>query len=458
MNVEQLRKQAKELVKAARAGDADALRRLGGREPILARAQLVVARENGYASWPALVIAAEADADSFVRAATARRRDRADAMLAAQPALERDRWARLVLGRGWDGDPNEPGGPRNWPPLLYACHSVYAPRALVSDLLERGADPNSSHREEWGRNTALLGAAGVLHDPELTGLLLRAGADPDDEESLYHSTETESPGCLRLLLAHGAETRGTNALARSLDFDRIEPVRLLLEHGADPNEFASVAHAVRRRRRPEFIRLLAEFDADLERRGSEGWRGDPEVRTPYQHAVLRNRDDAARALAELGAATEPYPGDDAVAAVGRGERRSSPLPEPLDPDQQEVVVEAALSGHLDLVLELLGPRFEGVAPDGGPRGTLLHWAGWVGAAEIARTLLAEGADPLGESDNEFATPAAWCALGSQHWRLPDHDYVGVMEQLVAAGAELEPRFEEVAHGPLYEWLVSHRSA
>ena len=50
MNVEQLRKQAKELLKGARAGDPEALTRLGGREPILARAKLAVAREHGYAS------------------------------------------------------------------------------------------------------------------------------------------------------------------------------------------------------------------------------------------------------------------------------------------------------------------------------------------------------------------------------------------------------------------------
>src|SRR5581483_6015970 len=61
MNLEQLRKQAKELVRAARAGEPEALERLGGREPILARAQLVLAREHGYASWPALVAAAEAN-------------------------------------------------------------------------------------------------------------------------------------------------------------------------------------------------------------------------------------------------------------------------------------------------------------------------------------------------------------------------------------------------------------
>jgi uncharacterized protein len=49
-NLEQLRKQAKELVKAARAGDEQARARLGPHEPILARAQLVLAREHGYGS------------------------------------------------------------------------------------------------------------------------------------------------------------------------------------------------------------------------------------------------------------------------------------------------------------------------------------------------------------------------------------------------------------------------
>jgi hypothetical protein len=81
MNVEQLRKQAKELVKAGRAGDIRAVARLGRREPILARAQLVIAREQGYSSWAALVVAAEADVESFVRAAVGQRRGRAEMCL-----------------------------------------------------------------------------------------------------------------------------------------------------------------------------------------------------------------------------------------------------------------------------------------------------------------------------------------------------------------------------------------
>ena len=81
MNLEQLRKRAKDLVRAARAGDEDALTRLNGREPTLAHAHLVLAREHGYPSWPALVAAADADAESFVLAGTGRRATRAEAML-----------------------------------------------------------------------------------------------------------------------------------------------------------------------------------------------------------------------------------------------------------------------------------------------------------------------------------------------------------------------------------------
>jgi hypothetical protein len=87
MNLEQLRKQAKELVRAARDGDLGALARLGDLPARLASAQLVLA-------------------------ATSRRRDRAERLLAARPSIGDDRWSALVLGRGWAGDPNEPGGPR----------------------------------------------------------------------------------------------------------------------------------------------------------------------------------------------------------------------------------------------------------------------------------------------------------------------------------------------------------
>jgi ankyrin repeat protein len=461
MNVEQLRKQAKELARAARTGDEEALARVGAQAPdrprvLLADAQLTLAREHGFPSWPALVAAADPSAERFVVAATSGQPDQARAILQASPELERDRWARLVLGRGWDGDANEVGGPCNWPPLHYVCHSCFASVDLARELLARGADPNAYFPNEYGPMSALYGAAGVLHDPELTRVLLETGADPNGEpqrgDALYHSVEAETTDCLRLLLDNGADPRGTSALLHALDYPRLEPVRLLLESGADPNEGASLAHAVRRGRDPEFLRLLAAHGADLDRRGGEWSTPAGQYKTAYQNAVLRGRDDQAAVLAELGAASELEPEDALVGAVMRGERPARVLPAALSPDAQEALATAALDGHVDLVVDLAGPNFFGHA-GGGPPGTLLHHAAWVGNTDVVRRLLARGADATSRSGAQFDTPLAWAVHGSRHNEYHgDRDFVGVADLLLAAGAKLEPHFVDAAGGELAGWL------
>ena len=67
-------------------------------------------------------------------------------------------------------------------------------------------------------------------------------------------------------------------------------------------------------------------------------------------------------------------------------------------------------------------------------------------------LLERGADPVARSGAEFDTPVAWAALGSRWYRIEGRDYVGVVEELLTTGAELEDRFAEVAAGPLADWL------
>jgi ankyrin repeat protein len=386
--------------------------------------------------------------DAFVRAAVTGRRSRAEALLAAEPGLADDAWAALVLGRRWDGDANEPGGPLGWAPLLYACHSRFDTTRVGRELLERGADPNAFFVNEYGQMSALYGAAGVKHDPELTRALLEAGADPDDGESLYHATEAESPECVRILLEHGAEPKGSNALPHALDEERLEHVRLLLEHGAGPDV---VAHAVRRGRGAETIELLAAHGADLDRPGGETWRGNVPLRTPYQHAVLRGKTELAETLARLGASTETDPVDAAVAAIARGERPATALPPTLDPDAQEVLILTALRGGLDRVVEAVGPHFSGVV-GGSPEGTLLHHACWVGSVDVVERLLALGADPAAPSPADFETPLDWAVHASQHHGLSDRDYVGVAERLVAAGAPPVAKYPEAAEGPLGDWL------
>ena len=389
------------------------------------------------------------DAESFVLAATNRQRTRAEAMLAARPQLADDPWAGLVLGRGWLGDPNEPGGPRGWAPLLYVCHSCFPSATLARELLARGADPNATFENEYGHMSALYGAAGVAHDAELTHALLEAGADPDDGESLYHATESRSTACLELLLEHGARTSHTNALAHALDDERFDHVRLLLEAGADPNEHAHVAHAVRRGRGPEYIRLLAEHGADLDRPGGETWRGNVPLRTPYQHARLRARHDVVRTLAELGASTEVDQADAAIESLARGERPTTPLPPHPDVDAQEVIVLAALGGHVDAVVDAVGPGFRGVV-GGSPEGTLVEHAAWVGDAALVERLLALRA--------EHGAALGWTAHGSRNHRAPGRDYVAVAELLVAAGTPLEAGLLDDAEGPLYAWLEARLDA
>ena len=451
MNVEQLRKQAKELVKGARAGDPEALERLGGREPILARAQLVVAREHGYPSWPAVVAAAEASAAEIVRAATSGRKTRAETLLAARPELERDAWVRLVLGRGWDGEANAADGPLECPPLVYACHSCFETAELARELLARDADPNGFFVNEYGRMSALYGAAGVKHDAELTRVLLEAGADPDDGESLYHAAYAERPDCVRVLLEHGASVGGTNALAAAIDADHVEHVRLMLDAGGDPNEGALVVHAVRRGCGAPMLELLAEKGADLERMGGETWRGHVPRRTPYQHAVLRGNTELAELLERLGASTDADPADAWIAQLARGEPPGDERPRSFDVDMQEVVILTALHVDAGLVARTVGADFTGVV-GGSPPGTLLHHACWVGSVDAVVRLLALGADPAAPSGADFDSPLDWVVHASRHHGLSDRDYVGIAERLVAAGAPPVAKYPEAAEGPLAEWL------
>jgi Ankyrin repeat len=167
--------------------------------------------------------------------------------------------------------------------------------------------------------------------------------------------------------------------------------------------------------------------------------------------VLRGLDEHAALLAERGASTEVSPGDLAVAAVAHGKRPTEPLPDELSHDQEEVIALAALDGNVDLVVDLVGPSFFGHV-GGGPPGTLLHHAAWTGNARVVARLLERGADPAAPSGANFDTPLAWAVHGSTGWQIPGRDYVAVAEQLLAAGAELEPRFADAADGPLASWV------
>ena len=142
----QLRRQAKELRDAAQQGDAAAMERLArhlvtapGRAVRLSAAQLVIARELGFASWPRLIAAVEAGPASrrrvldLVAASVEGRLRRAREIVRADPEMAgRSLLAASVLGDAGAVREHLAADPaaavaldngRGWPPLLYVCYS-----------------------------------------------------------------------------------------------------------------------------------------------------------------------------------------------------------------------------------------------------------------------------------------------------------------------------------------------
>ena len=148
LNLEYYRKQAKSLLKDAKSGDADALLRLHRYElkqpaaPALHDAQLTVAREQGFPSWPrfkAFIVESNLNFQelvaAFIDAATSDFH-RAEEILSAHPKIaEAGFYVGLVLGRHREVDrvltetpslTNAKCGPQNCEPLVYLCFSRYA--------------------------------------------------------------------------------------------------------------------------------------------------------------------------------------------------------------------------------------------------------------------------------------------------------------------------------------------
>jgi ankyrin repeat protein len=174
---------------------------------------------------------------------------RAESILARHPEVANaSPYAALVLGNSTpEIEVRAQGGPRNWTPLLYVCFSRFADASstrsahlveTAKTLLKRGSDPNAFYIDDRYPDSplsCLYAAPGLHNNPSLALALLEAGANPNDGESLYHSTEHPDLQCMRLLLSNGASPKGSNALKHMLDREDPEGLKLLLDAGADPN-------------------------------------------------------------------------------------------------------------------------------------------------------------------------------------------------------------------------------
>jgi ankyrin repeat protein len=296
-SLDQYKKQAKDLLKACKARDPEALQRIkkyhlrfdklsdseiGRVKTTLADAQLAIAREHGFESWlkfakriedlsaQGLVAGITDPYAAFIKEASVPLDGswhasgalvQAQAILAAHPKVaHRDIYTAAILGDDSDvrkcialdaRSANAKGGPLGWDALTYLCFSRYLRLdkgrsagfvRAASALLDAGAHANTGwfekgHHPEPVWESAIYGAAGLAHHAELTRLLLEHGADPNDEETPYHAAETYDNAALKVLVESGKlnEDSLTTLLLRKADWHDYDGIKWLLQHGASPN-------------------------------------------------------------------------------------------------------------------------------------------------------------------------------------------------------------------------------
>jgi ankyrin repeat protein len=401
--------------------------------------------------------------------------ERAEAILAAHPEVAScDIHTAAILGddgavrRFLELDPRTAtakGGPLGWDALTHLCFSKYLRidrmrsdgfvRAATA-LLDAGASANTgffekAHQPHPALESVLYGAAGVAHHAEMTRLLLERGADPNDEEAVYHSPETRDNTALKLLVETGKITDENLSLMliRKHDWHDYEGAKYLLEHGADPNRkrtrgWRAIHHALARDNRLEIIELLLDYGADPTLAEEDGL-------TAVARAAREGRSDVLELFEQRGVPVELHGVDRLIAACAMGDAETVHSIAEREPHLVgevvamggELLAKFAGTGNppgvrqlLDLGVDAGTPFTEGDGYYGEPKGSLaIHVAAWRAQPAIVKLLIERGS-PVDVPDGNGRTPLALAvrACVDSYWtelRSPES-----VEALLRAGASV----------------------
>jgi ankyrin repeat protein len=471
-DLDQLRRQAKELRDAASRGDAAAVERFGRHHPAalpgvasLASAQLVIARELGFASWPRLKAAIDTAADAsrrvqaFVSAVIEGRLRQARDIFGADPGIaRRGLLAATVLGDAeamremLAADPAAAVAideERGWPPLLYACYSRWPQidpgrepgmAEVVRLLLNAGASPNTNDGDRTRYRSALRGSV-ELNNPLISEMLLDAGAHPDPGQPIGDAIAHRDQRCLRLLLSHGARVARTWALGAAVYNDNPGAMALLLEaleangEGAAEQATEVLPDAAANASYPVVAALL-DAGADPRATGEDGM-------SALRLAVRAGRNDTAARLRALGAPDDRTDVDRLIGACLTGDRQAAErlvadrpdLRDRLTDQDQAAIVEAAGSRPAQTVALMLDLGFSPRARRFGDEP--LHEAAYHGNAAAVAVLLGAGAEVDARDGRFDSTPLAFATVGSREQAGTPGDWIKTVRLLIEAGASRE---------------------
>ncbi len=316
-DLDQLKTQARELLKAFRSGDADALKTFAlhprAIDPVSAKltdAQLVIARSYGFSSWP--VLRREVNRRRLRSAIWRGDREAAAKVLKQDRGIVND----AVTHPRWGGRPT---------PIQLAAERGQA--GMIRLLLESGADPESgtgTYRgwkalhlaAHWGHMeaAALLRERGAVVDIHAACLLddIRRVSEilADDPEAairpglggdhpLHVAVSVETAGMLLDLGAqlNALDSEGNSPLGAALS--RGERCRrlaeFLIDRGApaDPCQLAALGRTEQLRQRFRADKDVAEFKGKIGVHAVVG--------TPLHAAVRHGQEETVRALVGWGA-------------------------------------------------------------------------------------------------------------------------------------------------------------
>jgi ankyrin repeat protein len=477
-NLEQLRKQAKDLLQSLKSGDPVAHQRFREHHPTtpaaaaeirapsfsLSDAQLVIAREYGFLSWPKL----KEHVESL-------QPETGDPMQLLQQAFHANDAPRLhqLLERfpGFKAKLNEPIGPFDSPVITNV-----RTREMLDVLLAAGADLNAKSR--WW-----AGGFGLLHSaaPELATYAIQRGAVVD----VHAAARLGLIEKLRELIAADpalVHARGGDGQLPLHFASTVEIAKFLLDHGADINardvDHESTASQWMVRDRQEIARYLVQRgcqadlllaaalgDAALVRKLLEADPNCIHLRvtdeyfpksnhrsggtiyqwtlgwhiSPHEVAKQFGHDDVFRLLmerspVEVKLVVAGWLADEStVKSLLANDPR---LATNLSPAHRRQVAHAARNNNAAAVRVMLAAGWP-VATLGQHQATPLHWAAFHGNVEMAREILPYN-PPLELTDADFhAPPLGWAIHGSLNgWYSKTGDYAGTVELLLKAGAKL----------------------